>query len=122
MTKAFNTKFKRKSLKTSIQSNKETNPSQLNPIKITDFSNKVYNACKRIPRGFHSISINITDFIAILLGKVTTYAILAKSIDNVKGVRAVGNSLRRNPFAPEVPCHRVIASDLKLGLSYIYIL
>ena len=23
--------------------------------------------------------------------------------------------MKRNPFAPEVPCHRVIASDLKTG-------
>ena len=28
---------------------------------------------------------------------------------------AVGQALRRNPFAPEVPCHRVIASDLTIG-------
>jgi len=29
--------------------------------------------------------------------------------------RAVGQSLRRNPFAPNVPCHRVVAADLELG-------
>jgi methylated-DNA-[protein]-cysteine S-methyltransferase len=28
---------------------------------------------------------------------------------------AVGQALRRNPFAPEVPCHRVISADLKIG-------
>jgi methylated-DNA-[protein]-cysteine S-methyltransferase len=27
----------------------------------------------------------------------------------------VGNALRRNPFAPIVPCHRVIANNLFLG-------
>jgi methylated-DNA-[protein]-cysteine S-methyltransferase len=27
----------------------------------------------------------------------------------------VGQALRRNPFAPEVPCHRVIAADLTIG-------
>lgn len=27
----------------------------------------------------------------------------------------VGNALRRNPFAPVVPCHRVIANNLFLG-------
>ena len=27
----------------------------------------------------------------------------------------VGSALRRNPFAPFVPCHRVIASNLYIG-------
>jgi methylated-DNA-[protein]-cysteine S-methyltransferase len=29
--------------------------------------------------------------------------------------RAVGNALRNNPFAPQVPCHRVLASDGTIG-------
>lgn len=29
--------------------------------------------------------------------------------------RAVGNAMRTNPFAPEVPCHRVLAADRSLG-------
>jgi len=29
--------------------------------------------------------------------------------------RAVGSAMKRNPFAPNVPCHRVIASDRRLG-------
>ena len=29
--------------------------------------------------------------------------------------RAVGQALRANPLSPQVPCHRVIASDLTLG-------
>ena len=29
--------------------------------------------------------------------------------------RAIGQALRANPFAPQVPCHRVIASDLTIG-------
>ena len=29
--------------------------------------------------------------------------------------RAVGNAMRNNPFAPEVPCHRVLANDGTLG-------
>ena len=27
----------------------------------------------------------------------------------------MGNALRRNPYAPKVPCHRVIANNLFLG-------
>ncbi|KAG2445481.1 hypothetical protein HXX76_000097 [Chlamydomonas incerta] len=29
--------------------------------------------------------------------------------------RAVGQALRRNPFCPVVPCHRVVAADLNIG-------
>ena len=31
---------------------------------------------------------------------------------------SVGSALRRNPFAPYIPCHRVIASDFSLGGFY----
>jgi methylated-DNA-[protein]-cysteine S-methyltransferase len=34
---------------------------------------------------------------------------------NPRAVRAVGSALRRNPFAPVVPCHRVVATNLSLG-------
>lgn len=32
-----------------------------------------------------------------------------------KAYRAVGSALKNNPYAPIVPCHRVVASDGKLG-------
>ena len=47
-------------------------------------------------------------------GKVRTYAQVAKSI-NTKAYRAVGNALKNNPYAPRVPCHRVVNSDGSLG-------
>jgi methylated-DNA-[protein]-cysteine S-methyltransferase len=47
-------------------------------------------------------------------GSVCTYAGLARAA-GCGSSRAVGQALKRNPFAPEVPCHRVIASDLKIG-------
>ena len=47
-------------------------------------------------------------------GKVTTYAALAKAL-NSKAYRAVGSAMRRNPFAPSVPCHRVVNSNGNLG-------
>ena len=62
-----------------------------------NFSELVYNACRKIPKG-----------------KVTTYGEIAKVIGKPKAFRAVGQALRRNPYAPEVPCHRVIASSGKL--------
>jgi len=46
-------------------------------------------------------------------GKYTTYAAISKHLSS--SPRAVGNALRNNPFAPHVPCHRVLASGGGLG-------
>lgn len=46
-------------------------------------------------------------------GRVTTYGLMARHLDSAP--RAVGNALRRNPFAPQVPCHRVVATGGTLG-------
>lgn len=48
------------------------------------------------------------------MGKVTTYKALAEALD-CKAYRAVGQAMNKNPYAPEVPCHRVIASDGRIG-------
>jgi methylated-DNA-[protein]-cysteine S-methyltransferase len=61
------------------------------------FAAKVYAALREIP-----------------LGRVITYAALARRI-GCPSPRAIGQALRSNPFAPQVPCHRVIASDLTPG-------
>ena len=50
---------------------------------------------------------------AIPLGYVTSYGAIAKAVGG--GPRAVGNIMASNPFAPIVPCHRVIRSDFTLG-------
>lgn len=47
-------------------------------------------------------------------GKLTTYGSLAKAV-NSRCPQAVGQALKKNPFAPEVPCHRVIQTNLCLG-------
>jgi O-6-methylguanine DNA methyltransferase len=49
----------------------------------------------------------------IPIGYVTSYGSVAK----VSGgsPRAVGRVMAQNPFAPVVPCHRVVCSDLTLG-------
>lgn len=60
---------------------------------VTPFRARVYEATCRIPAG-----------------RVSTYALLGQSI-GCTCARAVAQALRHNPFAPEVPCHRVIASD-----------
>lgn len=46
----------------------------------------------------------------IPLGMIATYGDIAREL-NTKAYRAVGNALNRNPYAPTVPCHRVVGSD-----------
>ena len=66
-------------------------------MKLSAFQQRVYAATRKIPKG-----------------KVSTYKLLAQAI-GCRSPRAVGQALRVNPFAPEVPCHRVIASNLMIG-------
>lgn len=64
---------------------------------ITEFQRKVYLELLNVP-----------------CGETITYGELAKRI-GCKSAQAVGQALKRNPFAPLVPCHRVIASDGGIG-------
>lgn len=64
---------------------------------ITSFQRKVYLALLEVPRG-----------------STITYRELGKRI-GCRSAQAIGQALKRNPFAPFVPCHRVIASDGTLG-------
>jgi len=47
-------------------------------------------------------------------GKVTTYGEIARAL-HTKAWRAVGHAMSINPYMPEVPCHRVIRSDGRMG-------
>jgi methylated-DNA-[protein]-cysteine S-methyltransferase len=40
---------------------------------------------------------------------------VAKSIGKPLAARAVANAIGKNPYAPKIPCHRVIRSDGSLG-------
>lgn len=64
---------------------------------VTPFQQRVYDALCEVPRG-----------------RVTTYGLLAQRL-NCGSPRAVGQALRVNPFAPRVPCHRVISSQGTIG-------
>ena len=57
------------------------------------FNQKVWALTARIPRG-----------------QVVTYGDIAKALGTT-AYRAVGNALNKNPYAPQVPCHRVVGSD-----------
>jgi methylated-DNA-[protein]-cysteine S-methyltransferase len=48
-------------------------------------------------------------------GRVITYGGLAQLIGHPNAHRAVGNAMNKNPFAPKVPCHRVVKSNGDLG-------
>ncbi len=49
----------------------------------------------------------------IPLGYVTSYGAIAGAVGG--GPRAVGNIMASNPFAPVVPCHRVVRANFTLG-------
>jgi methylated-DNA-[protein]-cysteine S-methyltransferase len=63
----------------------------------TAFEQRVYALVRTIPRG-----------------KVSTYGLVAKRL-GCGSSQAIGQALRRNPYAPEMPCHRVVSSALTLG-------
>ena len=48
-------------------------------------------------------------------GQTRSYKWIAEKIGKPGAVRAVGSALGKNPFAPVVPCHRVIKSDGTMG-------
>ncbi|TKA68205.1 hypothetical protein B0A55_09371 [Friedmanniomyces simplex] len=51
-------------------------------------------------------------------GRYSTYQAMSDHITKTSHktcARAVGNAMRNNPFAPEVPCHRILAADGSLG-------
>ena len=69
-----------------------------NDFRGTKFQKKVWNYLKTIRKG-----------------TVKTYKEVAIGINSPKSARAVANACGKNPYAPEVPCHRVIRSDGSLG-------
>jgi methylated-DNA-[protein]-cysteine S-methyltransferase len=66
-------------------------------VEEVSFTENVYTLCSQIPKG-----------------RVTTYKALADAM-GTKAYQAIGQALKRNPHAPQVPCHRVVKSDGSLG-------
>ena len=63
----------------------------------TPFAQRVYQKLQEVPKG-----------------RVTTYKALAKSLEN-RAYQAIGTAMKNNPYAPKVPCHRVVKSDGSIG-------
>ncbi len=64
----------------------------------TSFQKKVWKELKKIP-----------------YGETRSYKEVAIAIGNPQSARAVANACAKNPYAPRVPCHRVVRSDGNLG-------
>lgn len=62
-----------------------------------DFNEQCYELLRKVP-----------------VGRVTTYGAIAKAM-GTKAFQAVGLAMNQNPYAPEVPCHRVVKSNGELG-------
>jgi len=62
------------------------------------FQKKVLLACAAIPKG-----------------QTRTYGQIAEIIGHPGAARAVGSALAKNPFAPHIPCHRVLPASGRLG-------
>lgn len=62
------------------------------------FPQEVYRLTRHIPRG-----------------RVNTYSDIAAALGRPGASRAVGNALHRNPYAPQVPCHRVVKKNGEIG-------
>lgn len=65
--------------------------------RITEFQRRVYLALLEVKRG-----------------TTTSYGALAERV-GCKSAQAVGQALRCNPFAPAVPCHRVLSVGGSIG-------
>jgi len=70
----------------------------LRSTPLTAFERRVLIACAKIPSG-----------------QTRTYGQIAASIGKPRSYRAVANALAKNPFAPKIPCHRVVREDGSLG-------
>jgi methylated-DNA-[protein]-cysteine S-methyltransferase len=61
---------------------------------MKSFNEKCYSKLREVPAG-----------------KVVTYGELARAVGKPGAARAVGNAMNKNPYAPRVPCHRVVGAN-----------
>lgn len=70
----------------------------LDMTRLTPFQREVYAMARAIPPG-----------------QTRTYGEMARALGDAGLARAVGQALGHNPFAPVVPCHRVLAAGARSG-------
>ena len=85
-------------LQTYFNGGKIAFPDKLDLSAATPFQAKVWETTRLIP-----------------YGKTRSYRWVAEQTGQPAAVRAVGQALARNPLPVIIPCHRVIASNGKLG-------
>ena len=85
-------------LKVYFSGHRTTFPDKLDLSRATHFQREVWEITRLIP-----------------YGETRSYAWVAEQIKKPQAVRAVGQALGKNPLPIIVPCHRVVASNGKLG-------
>ena len=85
-------------LRTYFSGHKVAFPDKLDLFRATHFQREVWEITRLIP-----------------YGETRSYAWVAEQIKRPEAMRAVGQALSKNPLPIIVPCHRVVASDGKLG-------
>ncbi|MEN0108856.1 MAG: methylated-DNA--[protein]-cysteine S-methyltransferase, partial [Pseudomonas sp.] len=70
----------------------------LDMARLTPFQREVYAIARAIPPG-----------------QTRTYGEIAQELGDLGLSRAVGQAMGHNPFAPIVPCHRVLAAGQRSG-------
>jgi methylated-DNA-[protein]-cysteine S-methyltransferase len=88
---------------TALLDGKPTEPTDLSDLVldmdgVPPFHQRVYALARGIPPG-----------------ETLTYGELARLLGEPGAARAVGQALGANPFAPVVPCHRVLAANGRSG-------
>ena len=85
-------------LKVYFSGHRTTFPDKLDLSRATHFQREVWETTRLIP-----------------YGETRSYAWVAEQIKKPRAMRAVGQALSKNPLPIIIPCHRVVASDGKLG-------
>ena len=88
----------RQRFKAYFSGGKVTFPDELDLSEATPFQREVWEITRLIS-----------------YGETRSYLWVAKQIGRQRAVRAVGQALGRNPLPIIIPCHRVTASDGRLG-------